>query len=96
MSLIVRYLSAEDEPAWDDYVQNHVQGSPFHLIAWKRSIEQTFRYRPYYLLARDGSRIEGVLPLFLIRNLMIGKALISTPFAVYGGILAGLKRRVIA
>jgi len=88
MSLTVRPLSIADEPAWDSFVENHPQGSPFHLTAWKRSIEQTFRYRPFYLVAAEGSRIEGVLPLFLIRNILVGKALISTPFAVYGGILA--------
>lgn len=57
-------------------------------MAWKDSIEQTFRYQPFYLLASDGDRIRGVLPLFLVRNLLMGKALISSPFAVYGGILA--------
>jgi len=32
--------------------------------------------------------IQGVLPLFLVQNFAVGKALISSPFAVYGGILA--------
>jgi FemAB-related protein (PEP-CTERM system-associated) len=53
-----------------------------------RSIQETFGYEPRYLLAESGGRIAGVLPLFLVRNLLVGKALISTPFAVYGGALA--------
>lgn len=51
-------------------------------------MEATFGYRPHYLVAVDGSRICGVLPLFLVSNLLMGKVLLSTPFAVYGGILA--------
>ncbi len=73
---------------WDEFVQAHPRSSPFHLLAWKRTIEESFRYRPYYLVARGGGRVRAVLPLFLVRNPLLGKALISSPFAVYGGILA--------
>jgi FemAB-related protein (PEP-CTERM system-associated) len=31
--------------------------------------------------------VRGVLPLFLVKNFVMGKVLISSPFAVYGGIL---------
>src|ERR1017187_1332634 len=72
----------------DDIVQAHPRSSPFHLLAWKRTIEESFRYRPCYLVARGGGVIRAVLPLFLVRNPLLGKALISSPFAVYGGILA--------
>jgi FemAB-related protein (PEP-CTERM system-associated) len=79
----------EDEfRQWDDFVQAHPRSSPFHLLVWKRTIEESFRYRPYYLVARGGDRVRAVLPLFLVRNPLLGKALISSPFAVYGGILA--------
>ncbi len=86
--LEVRAFNESDHAAWDAFVSNHLYGSPFHLIAWKESIEETFGYCPFYLLAMIGDRVAGVLPLFLIKNFLIGKRLISTPFAVYGGILA--------
>jgi FemAB-related protein (PEP-CTERM system-associated) len=63
-------------------------GTPFHLSAWKRSIEETFNYQPRYLVAEQGNELRGVLPLFLIRNWLTGRVLLSSPFAVYGGILA--------
>jgi FemAB-related protein (PEP-CTERM system-associated) len=72
---------------WDRYVEAHVHGSPFHLMAWQRSIEQTFGYRPMHLAALRDGRIRGVLPLFLVENLLLGRVLLSTPFAVYGGVL---------
>ena len=73
---------------WDDYVLGHAQGSPFHLRAWKACIEETYGFQPLYIEVRHGAVITGVLPLFLVKNLLMGKVLISTPYAVYGGALA--------
>ena len=87
--LVIRQFQEGDGALWDAFVCGHPCGSPFHLIAWKTTIQQTFpRYRPIYLLAVDGYRIRGILPLFLVKNIVLGRALISSPFAVYGGILA--------
>jgi FemAB-related protein (PEP-CTERM system-associated) len=64
------------------------EGTPFHLTPWKRAVEQAFGLRAHYLMARRGRTIEGVLPLFEVRGLMGGRALVSVPYAVYGGICA--------
>jgi FemAB-related protein (PEP-CTERM system-associated) len=85
---VVREYGDADRAQWDEFVTSHPHGSPFHLIAWKKTVEQSFGYQPRYLLAEEAGRIAGVLPLFLVRNFLLGKALISSPFAVYGGILA--------
>ena len=58
------------------------------MTAWKKTMEDIYGYSPRYLLATEGGSIRGVLPLFLVKNVIIGKVLISSPFAVYGGILA--------
>ncbi len=73
---------------WDAFVRSAPGGSPFHLLAWKRTVESTFGHRPYYLMALRGNGIEGVLPLFEIRGLLGGRGLISVPYGVYGGICA--------
>ena len=78
----------DDYAEWDRFVISHPQGSPFHLTAWRKTIEESYGYKPVYILAQDPTGIQGVLPLFLVRNFAVGKALISSPFAVYGGILA--------
>lgn len=88
MPLLVRPFQPEDRLAWDEFVLQHPHGTPFHLTAWRDSICQTFGYQPLYLAAFSGTDPCGVLPLFLIRNLLMGRVLLSTPFAVYGGILA--------
>lgn len=88
MPIQVRQVSPDDASAWDEFVLQHAQGTPFHLTAWKKTIEEVFRYQSCYLAAFSGGTVEAVLPLFLVRNPLIGKALISSPFAVYGGVLA--------
>jgi len=73
---------------WDAFVRASGEGSPFHLIAWKRAVEQTFGLRAHYLMAREQERLVGVLPLFEARELFGRRALISVPYAVYGGVCA--------
>lgn len=72
----------------DAYVLSHPEGTIFHLNAWKRAVEREFGFESRYLIAESKERIEGVLPLFRISNWMQGSALISTPFADYGGMCA--------
>ena len=84
----VRSYSQEWEHTWDDYVSQHPHGSPFHLTSWKRLIERAFDFKSRYLLAEEQGAVRGVLPLFQVSNPVMGKVLLSTPFAVYGGICA--------
>jgi FemAB-related protein (PEP-CTERM system-associated) len=73
---------------WDAFVRGHPDGSPFHLLAWRRAVERAFGHRAHYLMASRGNGVEGVLPLFEVRGLLGGKGLVSAPYAVYGGICA--------
>ena len=84
----VRPFTSADESLWDAYVMQHSAGEFFSLIAWKKVIEESYGYKPYYLLAVRDEKVVGILPLFLVSNLITGKKLISVPFAVYGGATA--------
>ena len=87
-SVSVLPYSENVRAAWDAYVLAQPQGTLFHLTAWKRAIERAFGFEPRYLFAEIDGKICGVLPLFLSSNWVQGRTLISTPFAVYGGICA--------
>ena len=71
--------------AWDNYVNRHPSTTLFHLTAWKQVVEKTFGFKACYLFAEEDGVVRGVLPLFLVSNMLQGKSLVSTPFAVYGG-----------
>ncbi len=74
--------------AWDDYVLGSPAGTPFHLQAWGRALSRCYPYHACSCLALEGGQVRGVLPLFHVRLLPFGRALLSTPLAVYGGVCA--------
>ncbi len=73
---------------WDAYVQACPDATFFHRAGWQNLLEDVFKHRTFYLLARGPQGIEGVLPLARVKSLMFGHALVSLPFAVYGGVAA--------
>lgn len=88
LPLQIRELTPQDMQAWDEYVDNHKDGTFFHLTGWYKVIQSVFKHTPHYLLAENEGTIVGVLPLFEQKSHFFGHALISTPFCVYGGVLA--------
>ena len=88
---VVRVLAAKDtaEAArWDAFVAECRAATFFHRSGWREIIEGVFRHRAYFLYAQRGARIEGVLPLARVKSWLFGDALVSLPFAVYGGVAA--------
>ncbi len=81
-------LTPQDHAAWDDYVRDHADGSPFHRIAWREAVTGALGYKAPYLVARRDARIVGVLPLVHAKTRLFGNNLISAAFSVGGGILA--------
>ncbi len=87
-TILIKPLAEGEYARWDQYVDNHHEGSFFHLSGWIRIVTQVFHHRPHYLMAMMGDKLVGVLPLVEQRSLLFGHALISTPFCVYGGAIA--------
>ncbi|MEO8748388.1 MAG: FemAB family XrtA/PEP-CTERM system-associated protein, partial [Rhodanobacter sp.] len=84
----VSRLGVGDEARWDAFVENEPKATFFHLVAWRGIIERELGHRCHYLYAQRDGAITGVLPLAEIRSRLFGHALISTPFCVYGGVVA--------
>lgn len=87
-SVVVRELEDVHAPAWDAFVQAQPEGTFFHLSPWRRVVREVFGHHPHYLAAYLDAELCGVLPLVHQRSVLFGNALISTPFCVYGGIVA--------
>lgn len=73
---------------WDEFVNKHPEGSPFHLFSWHHAVAKTFRHKPFYYVATENENITGILPLFQLKSLLFGNIVSSVPFGAYGGILA--------
>lgn len=90
--LVVRRLQVGDVAAvarWEAFVEECPQATFFHRAGWQRVIADVFRHPTYFLYAERAGRVEAVLPLAHVKSLLFGNALVSLPFAVYGGVAAG-------
>jgi FemAB-related protein (PEP-CTERM system-associated) len=87
VQLSVRYFDAKDKERWNQFVRDQAEGTFFHLAEWQDVLREAFGHRSHYLLAEREGQICGVLPLALVSSALFGRALISTPFCVYGGIV---------
>lgn len=89
--LQIKRLSAPDlaqAQRWDEFVFACPQATFFHRAAWLRLVEQVFGHQGFFLYAERDGLIEGVLPLAEVKSRLFGHALVSLPFAVYGGVAA--------
>ena len=84
--LTVRRYRPSDRDRWEGFVFACQPATFFHRIGWRDVYENEFHHRTHYLLAERGSAIVGVLPLVQVKSLLFGHALVSLPFAVYGGV----------
>jgi FemAB-related protein (PEP-CTERM system-associated) len=73
---------------WDEFVQACPAATFFHRAGWQAILRDVFRHETHYLYVETDGRIEGVLPLARVKSLLFGHALVSLPFAVYGGVAA--------
>ncbi len=87
-SIAIRDFHPKIAAEWDQFVTANPHGTPFHSTAWMRALERTFHYENRSFYTEASGEITGVLPLFLVSNWIVGRCLISTPFADYGGVCA--------
>lgn len=83
----VELLDANDPTsarAWNEAVLT-LGGSFYHLYEWRRVNERAFGHSSFYLAARRGAQIVGILPLTLVASRLFGRILCSMPFVNYGG-----------
>jgi FemAB-related protein (PEP-CTERM system-associated) len=84
----VRPMVPRDLGRWNSYVLGHPDATFFHLGEWRTVLDRAFGHETHFLIAERAGEIVGVLPLGRIRSRLFGDSLISTPFCVYGGVLA--------
>jgi FemAB-related protein (PEP-CTERM system-associated) len=88
MDIQISQLVPADEAEWNRYVDAHPLATAAHRAEWKKLIKRVFGKQSFYLIARSGSEIVGVLPLVHMRSLLFGNFIVSVPYLNYGGVLA--------
>ncbi|KQP23156.1 peptidoglycan bridge formation protein FemAB [Pseudorhodoferax sp. Leaf267] len=90
MLTVKRLLPQDDDGArrWDAFVLACPQATFFHRAGWQDILRTVFRHDSHFLYAESEGHIVGVLPLGHVNSRLFGNALVSLPFAVYGGVAA--------
>ncbi len=80
---------ADEARRIDAFVRAADGATPFHLTGWSRAVAKGCGQVSHYLLAEDAAgEIGGVLPLTEVHSPLFGRALVSSGFAVDGGVIA--------
>ena len=81
-------LTPDITSRWNAFVEQAADGTFFHLAEWSEIIASSFGHSTHFLYSEEEGQITGVLPLVHVKSRLFGNSLISTPFCVYGGIVA--------
>lgn len=91
-AMTVRILDREDRNELariDKFVNDHADGTAFHRPAWLLSSAKACGHDWRYMMVEDIEGVlQGIVPLTLIHSALFGRALVSSGFAVGGGILS--------
>ena len=81
----VQPLRGGDYEEWNKFAKVHKNATIFHTMEWKNVLEETFGYKPEYLVVKNSEgEIVGISPAFSVKTLF-GKVIVSQPFFEYGG-----------
>lgn len=83
----VRFADPGDRAALAAFVNAHPDATAFHRLEWLDAVECALGHRTTWLLAERDGEISAVLPLSEVHSPLFGRALVSTGFAVGGGLL---------
>ena len=80
-SLQMRVLDPLREPAWDDGIASHHDGTCFHTTAWARVLYETYKHQQFYLQFFHTGRLAALVPLIEIRSPFTGRRGVCLPFS---------------
>ncbi len=84
----IKQLETGAVQRWNDFVNEQPNATFFHRAEWLDVIHRAFGHRGHYFYTERDGQITAILPLFHLKTLMFGNALMSVPFCVYGGVVS--------
>lgn len=83
MKIVV--FDERDRDQWDDFVAKN-QHHFFHRFEWADIFRSSYRFAPHYFgVSDDAGNLQAVVPAFLTKSVIFGRALKSMPFHIEGG-----------
>ncbi len=83
----VSLLQPDDFAAYSSFVQTFPDALYEHSLEIMNLIKNHFKFEAKYLIAKEGEKIVGVLPLFRAQSIFEGTRYVSIPFFPFGGVI---------
>ncbi|MFM9935479.1 MAG: FemAB family XrtA/PEP-CTERM system-associated protein [Novosphingobium sp.] len=83
----IRLADPGDRSAITRFVAEADGATPFHRPEWLEAVTRATGHKAHVLLAERGGDLTALLPLHAAGSPLFGRALVSTGFAVGGGVL---------
>jgi FemAB-related protein (PEP-CTERM system-associated) len=81
----IRVRREFQDAEWTSFVEAHPDAALYHTLPWRNFIADVFGHAPRYMVAHEGDRLAGILPLFHVRVPVLGSKLISLPYDIGSG-----------
>jgi len=87
---MIKVIKYEDryKEQWSAFIDKAEASTIAHRIGWLEVMQKGLNHQPEYLMALEGNRVVGVLPLILLRTFWGTRYMISLPWIDYGGVCA--------
>src|SRR4030042_6627369 len=86
--MLVEMMKETDAEAYRGFVQTMDNSSIYHTLDWKEIIQDSYGFKPLYIIAKEKEAIVGSLSLFEVNSFFRGQRLVCIPFSHYVEILA--------
>lgn len=73
---------------WDGFACNYGYTGFSHRLAWGEILKASLGHEPYFLAARRGGEVTGLLPLVFVRSVLFGRFLVGLSYLNTGGVLS--------
>lgn len=83
----VRLADPGDRPAIARFLGDHADTTAFHRFEWLDAVSRSTGHKTRILLSEQDGAIRSILPLHEAHSPLFGRALVSTGFAVGGGVV---------
>jgi len=90
--ITVRGWRTGDGAAVAAFLRDRPDATPFHTPQWAEAVTEGCGQGTHWLFAERDGTIAGLVPLTEVHSPLFGRALVSSGFAVGGGILAECER----
>lgn len=84
---VTRLADPGDMPAIARFLADHPQTTAFHRLEWLLAVERACGHSLHILLSERDGAIRAVLPLHEVHSPLFGRAMVSSGFAVDGGVV---------